>query len=373
MGSAAALQLARRGARVLGLDRFDPPHSLGSSHGDTRVTRLAIGEGDHLTPLVMRSHELWREIERESGANLLSETGALIVSSDKNAAKTHVEGFFHKTVAAAEKFGIAHELLDAAQIRARFPQFHVRDDESGYFEPTAGFVRPEACIRAQLMLSRKHGADIHTGETVLGFEPSADGVTVATDKGRYTAGKIIVAAGPWLPDLLGGKLAALFHIYRQVQFWFDAQPAEEFVSPRFPVFIWELQNSKQGLYGFPAIDGPHGGIKLASEQFEQTTTPQAARREVSEGEIDAMRALIAPNLPGVGPRCLRATACLYTVTPDFGFVIDRHPDSERVLIASPCSGHGFKHSPAIGEALAEWALEGKSRLDLKPFGLARFA
>lgn len=373
MGSAAALQLARRGARALGLDRFDPPHGLGSSHGDTRVTRLAIGEGDHLTPLVMRSHELWREIERESGARLLQEIGALIVSSDQNAAKTHVEGFFHKTVAAAEKFSIAHELLDAAQIRTRFPQFHIRDDESGYFEPTAGYVRPEDCVRAQLILARKHGADLRTDETVLGFEPAGDRVAVATDQGRYEADKIIVAAGPWLPDLLGGKLSALFQIYRQVQFWFDTDPAEAFVHPRFPVFIWELQNSKQGLYGFPALDGPNGGIKLASEQFEQTTTPQAARREVSESEIDAMRALVAPNLSGVGPRCLRATTCLYTVTPDFGFVIDRHPDSERILIASPCSGHGFKHSPAIGEALADWALHGQSRLDLKPFGLARFA
>ncbi|HEY8696412.1 MAG TPA: N-methyl-L-tryptophan oxidase, partial [Rhizomicrobium sp.] len=254
MGSAAALQLARRGVRVLGLDRFDPPHGLGSSHGDTRVTRLAIGEGDHLTPLVMRSHELWRGIERESGANLLSETGALIISSDQNAAKTHVEGFFQKTVAAAEKFDIAHELLDAAQIRARYPQFNIRDDEFGYFEPTAGYVRPEECVRAQLMLARKHGADLRTSETVLGFEASTDGVVIATDKGRYAADKIILAAGPWLPELLGGNLAELFQIYRQVQFWFVAQPAEEFVSPRFPVFIWELQNSKQGLYGFPALD-----------------------------------------------------------------------------------------------------------------------
>lgn len=373
MGSAAALQLAKRGARVLGIDRFDPPHGLGSSHGDTRVTRLAIGEGDHLTPLVMRSHELWRQIERESGASLLQEIGALIVSSDKNAARTHVEGFFHKTVAAAQRFGIGHELLDAAQIRVRFPQFHVRDDEGGYFEPTAGYVRPEACVHTQLMLARKHGADLRTNEMVQGFEASADRVAVTTDKGRYEADKLIVAAGPWLPDLLGGRYAELFKIYRQVQFWFEAEPAAAFRSPRFPVFIWELQNSKQGLYGFPAIDGPEDGIKLASEQFETTTTPRDVRREVSRDEIAAMRALIAPNLCGVGPRCLRATTCLYTVTPDFGFVIDRHPDSERILIASPCSGHGFKHSPAIGEALAEWALEGRSRLDLGPFRLARFA
>src|ERR1043165_5013567 len=356
-GSAAAVALAKRGAKVIAFDRFEPPHAFGSSHGDTRVTRLAIGEGDHLTPLAMRSHQLWREIERESGASLLQEIGALIISSDQNAAKTHVEGFFGKTVAAAEKFGIAHELLDATQIRARFPQFNIRDDEFGYFEPTAGYVRPEECVRVQLMLARKHGADLRINETVLGFEASGNRVAVTTDKGRYEADKLILAAGPWLPELPGARYADLLKIYRQVQFWFEANPAETFVHPRFPVFIWELQNSKQGLYGFPAIDGPGGGLKLASEQFEQTTTPQAARREVSESEIDAMRALIAPNLPGVGPRCLRATACLYTVTPDFGFVIDRHPESERILIASPCSGHGFKHSPAIGEALAEWALE----------------
>jgi sarcosine oxidase len=369
MGAAAAYQLAKRGARVIGFDRHHPPHPLGSSHGETRVTRLAIGEGDHLTPLVMRSHELWREIERETGASLLSEVGGLIVSSRSNAAVTHVAGFFQKTVAAAERFGIAHELLTAAQIRARWPQLNVRDDEFGYFEPSAGFVRPEECVRAQLALAQKNGAEIHVNETVLAFEPTNDGVRIVSNKGTYTAGKLIVAAGPWLPQLLGARYMRLFKIYRQAQFWFELHDIAPFGPERFPIFIWELQNSKQGLYGFPAIDGARA-IKVASEQFESTTTPDAVDRDVSSDEIAAMRALIAPHLDGVGPHCVKATACLYTVTPDFGFVIDTHPDSRRVILASPCSGHGFKHSPAIGEALADLALGQPPRFDLAPFRLS---
>src|SRR5437763_11448699 len=194
VGCAAALQLAKRGANIVAFDRFAPPHNFGSSHGETRVTRLAIGEGDHLTPLAMRSHDLWREIERDSGAALLRETGVLIVSSHDNAAQTHVSGFFNKTVAAAEKFSIDHELLDATQARARWPQFNIHDREFAYFEPGAGFVRPEACIAAQLQLARAHGAEIHTGETVLGFAPSADGVVVTTGEARYTTKRLIVAA-----------------------------------------------------------------------------------------------------------------------------------------------------------------------------------
>jgi sarcosine oxidase len=372
MGSATALALAKRGAKVIGFDRFEPPHAFGSSHGDTRVTRLAIGEGDHLTPLVMRSHQLWREIERETGASLLSETGGLIISSETNAAQTHVEGFFGKTVAAAETFGIAHALLDAAQIRARWPQFKLRADEFGYFEPTAGFVRPEACIRAELALASRCGAELHASESVLRFEPSPRGVAVTTESGTYAAGKLVLCAGAWLPELLGGKYTALFRIHRQTQFWFDVDDVTGFLPERFPIFIWELPDSARGIYGFPAIDGSAGGIKIASEEFAEPTNPNDADRSVSREEIESVYALIAPHLCGAGPRCLRATACLYTVTPDFGFVIDTHPDSDRVIVASPCSGHGFKHSPAVGEALADLALEQPPRFDLSPFRLSRF-
>src|SRR5580692_10504360 len=150
MGSAALYQLAKRGASVLGIDRYAPPHVHGSSHGDTRITRLAIGEGEHYTPLARRSHEIWREIEKETGADLLTVTGGLILSSPTKTAFTHVEDFFENTLAAARKHGIAHELLDAGEIRKRFPQFAVRNDEVGYFEKEAGFLRPEECVRSQL-------------------------------------------------------------------------------------------------------------------------------------------------------------------------------------------------------------------------------
>jgi sarcosine oxidase len=369
MGSAAALQLARRKADVIALDRFAPPHAFGSSHGETRVTRFAIGEGDHLTPLATRSHELWREIERGSGASILSETGALIISSDDNAAQTHVSGFFGKTVAAAQRFGIAHEILDAAQVRTRWPQFNMHESEFAYFEPTAGFVQPEAAIAAQLQLARAHGAEIHTGEAVLGFEPLGDNVVLTTDEARYAANRVILAAGAWLPDLIP-EYAPLFKIYRQLQFWFEVEDAAAFAPDRFPVFIWELQNSKRGIYGFPAIDGA-GAIKVASEEFAETTTAETASRDIAQTEIAAVYELVAPHLRGVTPRCVRATACLYTVTPDFGFVIDTHPASERIVIASPCSGHGFKHSPAIGEMLADMALGRPPRFDLLPFRFRR--
>jgi sarcosine oxidase len=372
MGSAALLQLARRGVRVIGFDRFDPPHGLGSSTGDTRVTRLAIGEGDHLTPLVTRSHEIWRQIEQETGAELLSQVGGLIISSDRNAAETHVQGFFRNTVAAAEKFGIPYELLDAAEIRSRYPQLNVRADEQGYFEPSAGFVRPEASVRAQLTLAKQLGAEIHPNEPVLSFEPSADHVALVTERGRYIADTLILSAGAWLPDLIGPSHASRFQIYRQLQAWFEVDDVAAFLPERFPVFIWELQNSNRGIYGFPALDGAPG-IKIASEQFESTTTPDTINREVSAAEVGALYELAAPHVAGLRPDCFKAKACLYTVTPDFGLILDRHPESERVIIASPCSGHGFKHSPAIGEALADLALGQTPRFDLSPFSLRRLS
>jgi sarcosine oxidase len=373
MGSAAAYQLAKRGAHVLGIDRHTPPHIFGSTHGGTRITRRAIGEGEHYTPLVMRVHEIWREIEKETGAELLTTNGGLVISSDVNAAVTHVKGFFSNTVAAARKHGIAHELLSASDIRRRYPQFAVREEEFGYFEPSAGFVRPEAGVQAQLDLAKKYGAEIHTGETVQAFEPGASSVRVVTDKGRYEADKLILAAGAWAPELLGPSFTHLFKIYRQVQYWFLPKgDARMFRPDRFPVFIWELPNSPQGIYGFPALDDG-GGIKIATESFVETTTPQDASRDVSKEETAAMYdRYVATFFPGIGPVCARAATCLYTVTPDFGFVIDRHPASERVMIASPCSGHGFKHSPAIGEALADWALETPARHDLSAFRLERF-
>jgi sarcosine oxidase len=374
VGSAAAYQLAARQHKVLGIDQFSPPHAHGSSHGDTRVTRLAIGEGAQYTPLAVRSHEIWRDLEKRTGASLLTTDGLLIISSAAKRSVTHVDDFFANTLAAAERFGIDHEVLDEQVIRRRFPAFNVADDEVGYFEPGAGFLRPEACIRTQLALAQQAGATIHRDEKVRGFDASDSIVTVTTNRGAYTCGQLIVAAGAWLPQLVGRDLASLFSVFRQVLYWFDIEDDPEAFSPqRFPVFIWELQRRPQGVYGFPAIDGPNGGIKISTETYGSTTTAETADRLVSPEEIAAMyEDYVAPYIHGVTRTCRRTATCLYTVTPDFGFVIDRHPQSDRVIIASPCSGHGFKHSAAIGEALAQWIIDGRSHVDLGAFNLRRF-
>jgi sarcosine oxidase len=372
MGSAALYQLAKRGVRVLGIDRFAPPHDQGSSHGDTRITRLAIGEGAHYTPLVKRSHAIWREIERQTGADLLTQCGELVISSDNRKSSIHVEGFFQNTVAAAREHGIAHELLDAAQIRARFPQFNIGDSERGYFEPEAGFVRPEACIGAQLALAGKHGAEIRCGETALVLEPAAHGVTVKTDKGFYRADRLIVAAGAWLPKLLGGSFEELLKIYRQVLYWFEVEgDPSPFAPQNFPVFIWEVPDARQGIYGFPVVDS---GLKIATEQYDATTSPDSVSREVSPREIATMyERYVGPYLRNVSPRPVKAKACLYTVTPDAGFILDRLPQSEEIIVASCCSGHGFKHSAAIGEILADMAQARPAAFDISPFRLSRFS
>ena len=373
VGSATLYQLAKRGAGVLGIDRYSPPHVHGSTHGDTRVTRLAIGEGAHYTPLAIRSHEIWRELEAASGMTLLTENGGLIMSSARVEQTFHGAPFFRTTVEAAERHGIVHELLDAAAIRQRFAQFAVDDHTRGYYEPSAGFVRPEECVRVQLSQAERLGATMRRNETVLAIQQLRGGVEVTTEKETFAADRVVVAAGAWLPQLLP-ELANDFEVYRQVLYWFDIEPHyEDFTPDKFPIFIWELPEKRGGIYGFPAIDGPKGGFKVSTEQYVQTTTPQSVSRDVTAGEIETMRReFVAPYIKGVGARCVKATTCLYTVTKDFGFVVDRHPQHDRIIVASPCSGHGFKHSAALGEAISDLALGMKSSFELGAFALSRF-
>ena len=373
VGSAAAYQLARRGAAVLGIDRYAPPHALGSSHGDSRITRRAIGEGEQYTPLVARSNQIWCDLEAQIEEPLLTVTGGLWISSPARKAETHVRNFFENTLAAARAHGIEHEVLAAHEIREMFPQFNVADNEIGYFEPGAGFLRPEACIRTQLELARNLGAHLQLDETVEAISHAPGRVIVRTNRGEYEARHLLLCAGAWLPGLLDADLARHFTVTRQVMYWFAVDaPPQRYAPGEFPVWIWELQDRNHVIYGVPAIDGPTGGVKVATEQYAASTTADTAVREVAQGEIREMYLkLVAPYLPELDAACRKAVACLYTSTPDFHFVIDRHPRMPNVLIASPCSGHGFKHSAAVGEALAQMVLDGRSVLDLRFFALDR--
>jgi len=376
VGSAALYQASRLGARSIGIDRFSPPHHQGSSHGDTRITRQAIGEGRVFVPLVLRSNQIWEEIDAATGRGLMVRNGCLVLASANTPGCHHGStSFVQDTIDAAEEFGIAHEVLRADEISHRYPQFRLRGDEVGYLEPSAGFLRPEACIETQLELARRSGAQIFTDEAVLEIKPDQnDSVEVRTSKANYIANKVIVTAGAWIPKLLGDDYARFFKIYRQMLCWFRLTKNQARYTPReFPVFIWITGNRPRDMmYGFPQMEA-NGGVKMATEQYEATIDPDAVPREVNAAEITALyNQYIAPRFPDVSGECLRRATCLYTVTPDAKFVIDQFRDSHNVVFASACSGHGFKHSAAIGEALARQASGLRSKIDLSAFGLRRF-
>jgi len=371
MGSAALYQLAKRGINATGIDRFTPPHERGSSHGESRITRQAIGEGEEYVPFALRSHEIWRELEADTGRSLFAPIGGLIIGRRTDSGIHGQADFIGRTIAAASRFGIEHEVLSTDEVTRRFPQFRLAGDETCYYEPGAGFLRPEACVETQIERARALGAGVRTGETVTHVTADATSVTVVTNAATYLATRVIVTAGAWVPQLLGGAYAKLLRVYPQTLYWFAPDDSAAFAPGRCPIFIWRHgAGPDDHFYGFPVVGE---GVKLATEQFTHTIDPDEIRQAPTSADAQRMHETqVRGRLLGVTAVCTRAVTCLYTVTPGFGFVIDRHPDWERVLVASPCSGHGFKHSAAIGEALAERAIHGTSRLDLSPFSLDRF-
>ena len=374
MGSAALYQASQRGAKCLGIDRYEPPHTMGSSHGDSRITRQAIGEGEMYMPLVKRSIAIWRELEAATGRTLFHQSGGLIISGD-GAAAFHYQGdFVAESARIAGKFGIAHEILNADQLRARFPLLKPRDNDRAYYEPEAGVLRPERCIQTQLDLAGELGARIHTGEKVTGYDIGANGVTVMTEAASYRADKLILAAGAWIREFLPERHRGGIRVNRQLIHWFEAEDRSLFAPERFPFVIWIGDTLDDFWSTFPAPSDGMAGVKLVTEQYHTSTTADTVSRVVSEAEAaDMYHRLTAPRLRGLRDNQLHAEVCLYTLTVDEHFALDFHPDSRRVVLASPCSGHGFKHSAAIGETLAQLALEGGCEIDISAFNLARLA
>jgi sarcosine oxidase len=375
VGSAALYQSAKLGVKVIGIDRFVPPHDQGSSHGETRITRQAIGEGREFVPLVLRSNEIWEELEAATGRSLLTSHGGLVLASAGIHGSHHgSNAFLAQTIDAAKSFGIAHEQLTTDEIRHRYPQFELTAGEQGYFEPGAGFLRPEACVEAQIERAQQLGARLFTSESVRCLSQKTGAVEVTTNKATYSASKVILTAGPWITGFLPPEYASNFLVYRQTLCWFALQQNSDRYTPkRFPIFIWITGNELEDmLYGFPAVNGPDGGIKIATESYEDTVDPDRVPRSVSAESVARMYSdYIASRLPDVSSLCLRTATCLYTVTPDAKFVIDCVDEHQNILFASACSGHGFKHSPAVGEALAQQALGIAPQLDLSAFRLDR--
>ncbi len=362
MGSAAAAELAARTRRVLGFDAFFPPHEHGSSHGRSRVIRQAYFEDPAYVPLLLRAYELWQALEQDCGSGLLTITGGLMLGAPESEV---VAGSLRSAV----EHGLAHELLDAREIRRRFPELRPGAGTVALYEKNAGFVLPEAAVSAQLSRATRLGATLRTDEPVLAWEASGRSVRVTTAQGSYEAEQLVVAAGAWVAPVV--TRVAPWVVERQVQHWFEPAGAiDAFLPDRFPIWIWETD---EGLcpYGFPAMDGlvkvalHHGGE-------DRVCTADSVDRTVGESEIDALRACLRERVPRLAGRWAESKPCLYTSTPDGHFVIDRHPEHSNVWIVSPCSGHGFKFAPVIGEIVAELVVDGRTRHEIAPFRLDRF-
>ncbi|MPR06909.1 N-methyl-L-tryptophan oxidase [Microvirga tunisiensis] len=361
MGSAALFNLARQGRRVIGIEQFEPGHDKGSSHGESRIIRLSYFEHPSYVPLARRAMEKWRELEQLCRHNILTVTGVLeagypgcpIVEGSLEASRLH---------------GLDHEVLSAAEINRRFPAFKVPPHWTGLYQPEGGFLRPELAIQQFVGLAERHGAEVRTGTRVLAIEPLGSGVRVRTEAGEIEAGSVIVAAGAWIGDF-APELKPHLKLTRQVLGWFEPLQPAYYAPDRCPVFI--LESEDDACYGFPDFAGT--GVKTASHR-KGAYLPSADDLSQDGGAADEaqIRRMLALAMPEANGPLRAMRTCMYTRTPDEDFVIDRSSADPRIILASPCSGHGFKFASVIGEVLADLALGKTPANDISRFKLERF-
>jgi sarcosine oxidase len=360
-GCAALCQLARRGIRAIGIEQFRIGHDRGSSHGPTRIFRLAHFENPAYVPLLHRAAALWRELETLCGHRLLVTTGIAELGPQDG-------DLVRGTLAASVRHRLPHEVLEASTLMRRYPQFNIPQNYVAVVQPDGGYIEAAAALDATIRAAVDAGAVIRTEEKVVAVEPHRDGVRITTERAVIDADGAVVSAGPWTASVLP-DLQLPLRVTRQVVGWFEPADAGAFAEG-FPVFLLE---SRHGIhYGFP----PYGrmGIKIAKHyHLDEVVEPDRYDRTVSPADEAAIRAPLAEFLPAANGRLRDAETCLYTMTPDETFIIDRVPDAPHVVIASPCSGHGFKFAPVVGEIIADLATSGTTHHDVAAFRLNRFS
>lgn len=360
MGSAAAYHLAARGEKVLGIERFNPAHRNGSSHGNSRIIRQAYFEHPSYVPLLKRAFSHWDDLARQADEDLLHLTGGLNIGRPDSDVITG-------TLASVRTHNLPHEYLTAADIRRRYPAFTPDDDIVGVAEGNAGYVVPEAAVRTHLRLAAQHSATLRYNEVVLSWQATASGVSVTTDQRTYTADHLILSPGAWAPELMA-DLGLPLRVERRVLLWFDPIGGDApFQEPHFPVYIWDCGEGVS-FYGFPKQPGTPG-IKVAIHTVGQQCTPQTIDRTLHDSDVDTLQQLVRNRVPALLGPMLDYATCMYTLTPDEHFVIATHPEHPQVVLASPCSGHGFKFTPVIGEILADLAMHGRTNHDISLFSL----
>lgn len=363
MGSAALYHLARRGLRVLGIEQFDVPHELGSSHGESRIIRLAYAEDPGYVPLLRRAYALWRVLEAGAGEKLLIITGGVDAGTEDSAT---VRG----SLASCEQHDLPHERLDAAELTRRFPGYRLPDDMVAVYQPDAGFLNPERCVIAHAAAARKSGAELRTRERVLRWQANDIGVEVGTEQGTYRAKKLVVSAGPWSRTLVPA-LQTLAVPERQVMLWTKPLKPERFECGAFPVFNMEAHEGR--FYGYP-IYGAIPGFKIGKyhHRHERIDDIDTMDRAVHAEDEEALREGIRRYFPDADGPMLAMKPCIFTNSPDEHFILDVLPDHPNVAIAAGFSGHGFKFCSVVGEIMADLAVDGATKHDVSLFRLARF-
>jgi sarcosine oxidase len=363
MGSAILAQCAKRGASVIGLEQFARGHELGSSSGKSRMIRKAYFEDPAYVPLLLRAYELWLELERETGEELLRLTGLLMVG---DAGCEIIAGASR----AAREHGLPLESLTAPEIRGRYPTLKILDEEVGVYESDGGVLDPERAIHAHLLAAATAGAQMRFGIAMENWEATRDGFAIRLSDGTSIASRaLILSLGPWFKDALE-KLGVLIRVQRNVQAWFE--PATEaYAAPHFPPFLLDRKGLLAPLYGFPDFGD---GVKAAFHSYGDLTDAANVVREVDAArDIEPIAHAMEQWMPGAAMTLRAAKPCLYTLTPDCHFVVDRHPEHSRLVLCGGFSGHGFKFAPVIGEIGADLALEEGSRHKIDFLSLRRFA
>ncbi|HVS45449.1 MAG TPA: N-methyl-L-tryptophan oxidase [Verrucomicrobiae bacterium] len=360
MGSAAAAHLAKRGKRVLGLEQFDLGHDLGASAGRSRIIRKAYFEDPAYVPLLARAYDLWRELENETNEVLLDLVGTLMIGAPGSS--TMLDGVRRS----AQQYGVAVSELSRSQVIERYPHARLLADEIGLFEPEAGIVFPERGIAAHQTVARAWGARLRGNVKVTSWERRSGG-TIGVDLAGgeiVEAEQLVLCAGPWLAEIVPVPLT----VQRNVQVWFTPQ-GEGFARGQFPTFFVDRAGWPKPLYGFPDLGD---GLKAALHGYGAVTTPAALDREIHAEDIAAVKSAMDAWLPGGAGEFRLGKACMYALTPDEHFIIDRHPQDDGVVIAGGFSGHGYKFCPVVGEIVAD-LVDGKARHDTEFLKLRRFA
>lgn len=361
MGAAAAYSLGRPGLRIVALDRFEPGHRFGSSHGESRIIRQACFEHPCYAPLSIRSYELLDEFEQRRNERYSVLCGGLMMGLPDS---TPVSG----SLETADRWGLPYQLLEAKDLRRRFPMFQVPDRHVAFFEAKAGATFPEKLIRGWIEAARSNGVEVCTQRRVSSVAPRSGGVRVRGEDLVVDAEQAIVTAGPWIDQLIP-EIGGFLSVERIVQHWFGPSEPEAFAPGPFPVFYWDLEAYQ--LYGFPSLDPDARLVKVGLDDDRSIARPDSVDREVTGGEIAALDNALRSDLPALHGSYVGSDPCLWTVTKDRNFLIGRHPAHDQIILAGGFSGRGFKFAPVVGEILAELAVTGSTRHDIALFNPER--